>query len=162
MYRVTRAAESGLTEQGRNDNQQTVRQGKEKPFKELIDSIANSILKVDPSVISCHIFSDTGDAVIADVVKPEFKNLSPQFSQSGKGMAPHWTMLALRSFRRLDDERSKLNYITVVRNNYLALLFPVKLRGSEVAIGVETAIGTDPQVIYAAIMDLVRREEQHH
>lgn len=147
-----------MTERSRENKQQTVRQGKEKPFKEYVESLANSILKVDPNVISCHIFSDSGDAVVAEVVKPEFKSSAGQFSQAGKGMGPHWVMLALRMFRRLDDERSKLNYITIVRNNYVAVLFPITLKGSEMSIGVETAVSSDPQVIYAAIMDLIRRQ----
>jgi hypothetical protein len=129
-----------------------------KPFKEYVEFLANEILEIDPGVIGCHIVVDPNGPVIADVVKPDFRKIIGQFSQAGSGMGPQWGMLGLKAFRRLDSERSKLNYITVVRNAYTVLIFPVSLREDEVVIGIELEKGNDPAQFYDAIMKLIGQE----
>ena len=121
--------------------------------KASIESFALNILKSNVEVIGCHIIANPGGGVMADIVKSEFRNNITRLSQSGSGMAPLWGIAAVNLLRRMDNERSKLKYVTVVREAYETLIFPVPTRDNLI-IGIEMTRDTSASKIYGTVSKL--------
>ena len=122
------------------------------------EELARSIINNNQGILDCNIASALDGAVLADVVKPEFRGTVEGYSHTGSGMGSTWGLTMINILRRLDKERSKLNYVNVSRERYNAIFFPAtisKNQGEEVIIGLLLEKTIDPDNTYNSVMKLL-------
>lgn len=120
------------------------------------EELARRIINYDQRILDCNISSGTDGAVLADVVKQELRGMVEGYSHTGSGMGSTWGLTMINILRRLDKERSKLNYVNVSREKYNAIFFPaVASSGEEVIIGLLLEKTVDPDTIYTNVLKLL-------
>lgn len=122
----------------------------------MYEDLAHRILKLDRKIIDCNILSESDGAVLADVVRPEYQERIGGFSKTGSGMGPNWSMAMVSILKRLDDERSKLNYVHVARALFDAMFFLAYRKGKSLIIGILLDKGSEPAKIYGQVLKLIK------
>lgn len=116
-----------------------------------MDTLARKILDLDPAILECNISNDPDGAVLANVAKPSVRGILGPYSRSGSGMGPTWGGLAVNILRRLNADRSPLNYIMISREKYDAVLCAAKVQDQNVIIGILLEKNTNAANIYEAL-----------
>jgi hypothetical protein len=119
------------------------------------EDAARRILSLDQGILDCNIATASDGAVLADMVKPEFRGKVGGFSHTGSGMGPAWGLSMINMLKRLDKERSKLHYVMVEREKYNAIFFPAEINATEVIIGLLLEKELDPARTYESVMTLL-------
>jgi hypothetical protein len=119
------------------------------------EDVARRILDLDRGILDCNIATAIDGAVLADMVKPEFRGRVGGYSRTGSGMGPTWGLSMINMLKRLDKERSKLHYVMVGREKYNAIFFPAEINATEVIIGLLLEKEVDPARTYESVMKLL-------
>lgn len=119
------------------------------------ESLARTILNLDPSILECNISNDPDGALLANLAKPSLRGMLDLLSRTSSSMGPTWGGVAINSLRRLDEERSPLNYIMISREKFDALLCPAKLQDQALIIGLLLEKNTNASKIYEALKNAI-------
>lgn len=122
-----------------------------------IEDLAQSILHLDHGILDCNISSDPEGSVLANVAKPSIRGSVESYSRTGSGMGPTWGLTVINILRRLDKERSRLNYVMVSREKFNAIFFPTARGDQNLLIGVLLEKNVDTDKIFNAVASLVTR-----
>lgn len=86
-------------------------------------ALTDSILELDPDILGVYLIQDPTAAVLAESVRPEFRNTLVGLSQTADGMAAQWDIVAFKLMQRLDRFRTKLRYLEIGRDDFKGLIF---------------------------------------
>jgi len=118
------------------------------------ESFANSILDLDSRIRACIVVKNPDGAILAEAVKPEFKNSLGSLAQRTNGMVGTWAILAFSVMERLEKARSKMKYLAFGRENDKGMLFPANIFGG-IMIGLTIEAKTETTEIYQLVMKSV-------
>ena len=110
-------------------------------------SLAESILDLDSKIISLMIVSTNNGSTLAEVVRPDSRQVFGSVSQRSNGMAGKWQILAFNSMERLQPTENQAKYLTFVTDSYVEMVFRAFF-GNEIMIGVMLEPGTDALTIF--------------
>ena len=116
-----------------------------------MEDLARKILDLDPEVIGCYVIRVTDSAVLADLVKDEYRTSIKPFGSTGSGMASKWGLVGLSASKRLDSERGRTKYLVAARDTFVTLLF-LHPRNESLEIGVMLKTTSEPSRIYERAM----------
>ena len=118
------------------------------------NNIADKILRVDQEVIGCYIVRVPDGAVLADMVKSEYRSTVKPFGATGAGMASKWGLMGLSASKRMDGERGKTKYLIAARERFVTLLF-LSPHDDSMEIGIMLTPDVEPSKIYEKVMKLL-------
>lgn len=121
----------------------------------MLESLARTILDLDPAILECNISNDPDGALLANVGNPSLKGRLEPYNRSGSGMGPTWGAVAVNSLRRLDSERSRLNYILISREKFDAILCPARVQDQALIIGLFLEKNANASKIYEALKNVI-------
>lgn len=107
------------------DGKESIRLQQSKPDSRYYQSLAEDILRLDSRIFSVYIVTNPTGSVLSEAVKPEYRKELCNYVQKANGMAPLWGLLVFSILQRLDSFRSKVEYVSVGRENYKGVLFLV-------------------------------------
>lgn len=111
-------------------------------------------MKLDPSVIGCYIIRVGDGALVADLIRDDYKSLLKPFGQTGAGMASKWGLVGMTASKRMDGERGKTLYIVAVREKFSTLLF-LNPKNENLEIGIMISPVGDPKKVFNKFLELV-------
>ncbi len=121
-----------------------------------METLARSVLELDYGILECDILSDPEGAVLASVSTPLIRGTVASYPKTGSGMAPTWALAIINILKRLDKERSPLNYVMVSREKFNAIFFPTTVNNQSIVMGVLLEKSADPFKIFERIMSLIQ------
>lgn len=124
--------------------------------------VARRILDLNATIINCHIANDPDGAVLADIVREQYRGSVAGYSHAGSGMGPIWGISMINTLRRLDGERSKLTYVIVGREKFKAIFFPTQSTTRNLIVGLLLSNDSDPIATLLAVSKLIQAEMGRH
>jgi len=94
---------------------------------------------------------------MAEAVKPEYRGDLGNFSQIGNGMGPSWVIHVFSTVQRFDAFRSKAKYLSIGRERFKGVIFPVPSRSGIIVI-LGTDYGAESTELYELVIQFVERK----
>ncbi len=116
--------------------------------------LAERILRVDQEVIGCYIVRVPDGAVLADLIKSDYRSTVKPFGATGAGMASKWGLMGLAASKRMDDERGRTKYLVAAREKFVTLLL-LSPHDNSLEIGIMLTPDVEPSKIYEKVMKLL-------